>query len=228
MYDKQTCHICGQVAGDRSRDLISQVLGDREYKRRAVLESESFIVFPSIGPLITGHVLICPKAHVEGIAEIIGKLAKDYAEIKSATRKLLQEVYGVGVHFFEHGGPAGSERPICSVGHAHMHAVPANVDILGKLLDEGAWISLRHHEVDLPSFCGDAEYLYYETPGGESYGCLGNHAAIASQYMRRVFADALGCPEMWNWRTDPRAEQLAETANVLSAAAQRRRLGLAA
>jgi ATP adenylyltransferase len=224
MRDAGTCYICGQIAGNARQDLISLLLNEQRYQRRAILESENFIVFPSIGPLVLGHVLLCPKSHVCGISQSIDHLSAEYQEIKQTTVALLQDVYRSGVHCFEHGGAPASDRLICSVGHAHMHLLPATVDVLDRLQLNGRWVPLRLHERDLISFAGPCEYLFYETPTGASYGSLAASHPIESQYMRRVFADALGCPDEWNWRTHPQLAVLEKTTTSLSSAARKRNL----
>ena len=63
-----TCCICSQIDGQADGDLIARLLPEQPYVRRVLLESEGFAGLPSLGPLVPGHSLLCPRMHLLGLA----------------------------------------------------------------------------------------------------------------------------------------------------------------
>src|SRR5262245_51169034 len=118
------CCVCSQIAGLPSNDLIARLLPDRPYARRIMLETSSFAVLPSLGPLVKVHSLRCPKDHVCSLAHLNGPLCEEAIELKRRLQAALKDLYGAGVHIFEHGMAVKGDRILCSVEHAHLHFVP--------------------------------------------------------------------------------------------------------
>ena len=164
--DIQRCSICSQIAGDATGDLISKALGDRFYVRRVPFESASFAVIPSVGPVTPGHSLLCPKSHTTSIARLDEEVAAELLQFKSYLRAVLRRIFEAPVHCFEHGSGSTTRRILCTVEHAHLHFVPAGVDVLDTLLAHGTWIEILDEGLTaLQNVVGGDEYLYYENPG---------------------------------------------------------------
>src|SRR5258708_7550995 len=123
------CCICSQIRGDAANDLLAQVIVSREYVRRVALESDGFAVIPSIGPLVRGHVLLCPKIHFKSFAQIPSTLEAELDGMKKRLASLLRQTYGQRIHYFEHGSAKRAQHPMCTVEHAHLHFVPTDVEI---------------------------------------------------------------------------------------------------
>jgi diadenosine tetraphosphate (Ap4A) HIT family hydrolase len=209
-----TCCLCDQVAGRSDGDLISQLLVEASYVRRVVIETKGFAVVPSLGAIVPGHVLLCPKKHVRSYAQLFSRngtgpnwrnLIDEFFAIKAELTKVLQDVYEAPVHCFEHGSAHHSSQTICTVDHAHLHLLPANVNIVSMLLQDDMWKEASCNVIDLGKHVGTREYLYYQSPE-RLVLVAANHTSYQSQYMRRIFADAVGNSEDWNWRANPRPE----------------------
>jgi histidine triad (HIT) family protein len=84
-----------------------------------VAESEKFLAFLDIMPLVKGHVLVIPKIEVDYIFDIEDELLGDMMVFAKSVAKQLKLAYPcnrIGVSVI------GLEVP-----HAHIHLVPMNV-----------------------------------------------------------------------------------------------------
>src|SRR5262245_58804025 len=133
------CCICSQILGDATNDLVARLIDPDTYVRRVPVESESFAVIPSVGPLVEGHVLLCPKHHFKSFAQIPTGLEDEFAVMKKQLSRLLAETYGQRVHCFEHGSAKKAQQPMCTVEHAHLHFVPTNAQIWPDIQDRVEW-----------------------------------------------------------------------------------------
>ncbi len=199
------CCLCSQIAGDRENDLIATLLGAEPYVRRIAFESIHFAALPSLGPLTEGHFLLCTKAHYKSFACIPTTLDKEFLETKRNLSAVLLSEFGPPVHIFEHGAPRQGPKVLCTVDHAHLHLVPAAVDVWPLLQAAGIdWRALGATRGDLRNRVADREYLYYESPEGRAVVATSKGEGFESQLLRRVFARALGKSHDWDWRSDPR------------------------
>jgi diadenosine tetraphosphate (Ap4A) HIT family hydrolase len=180
------------------------------------METKNFVAIPSLGPLVPGHTLLCPKAHIKNMACLPQELWVEFQNIKENLSNLLGSLFHSPIHYFEHGSPPQSSRVLCTVDHAHLHLVPADVEVLDLLSQSVSWRTMQPSISSLQNaVCAD-EYLYYESPWSKAFIARGD--SFESQYMRRVFAKALGCMDDWNWRTNPRPLQVDCTFRVISEA----------
>ena len=91
-----------------------------------MFESDNFVVFPSLGQIVEGYLLIAPKKHYIGVSGIPKELYPELEEVCKKVRNKLSEVYCVPL-FFEHG-PHKESKGGCCIDHAHIHAVPVKTD----------------------------------------------------------------------------------------------------
>ncbi len=219
MNKSNQCAICCQVIGNEDGDLLAQLLNKGNgYVRRIILETEHFVVFPSVGPLKIGHIILCPKSHYTSFARLPEDLEKEYQNIKAQLRNFLNNTFKEAVHIFEHGSNVECSRIPCSVEHAHQHFVPTNVDVLDTLRNGIEWKHIQSNIASLSQGAGRSEYLFYESPNGETIMAVGKRDGFESQYIRRVFANALGKSDLWNWRIHPSPIDVEETFELLSSA----------
>jgi ATP adenylyltransferase len=208
MSEDPICHICSQIVGESSNDLIATTLGYSTNTRTALMDSERFVVFPSLGALALGHVLICPKAHVPSIASLTVEDRRELSLISHRLVKVLSETLQVPVHRFEHGTDRNSQKMICSVGHAHLHVLPSPAPS-DQVLDAYSWSEIPGGIEAISEGAGQFEYLLYVEPDGRTW--LRVHDSFESQALRRVFANAHGRPNEWNWRDYPQSKVVLET-----------------
>lgn len=208
---KAECCLCSQIAGQQSNDLIARLLPDEPYVRRVMLDTPSFAVIPSLGPLVNGHSLVCPKSHIRSFAHLGARAYDEFQSLKRAVRSKLQRLYGTGVHLFEHGMAATGNRILCTVDHAHMHFVPLPESLEIEAFEENGWTSFDGSLEHLRQLSGGREYIYYENPGGAARLLVSQHGEFESQYMRKLLANSLSRGKRWNWRENPDARSADET-----------------
>jgi hypothetical protein len=160
-------------------------------------------VIPSLGPIVDGHVLICPKEHVKSLACVPPGLDREFQEFKEHLVHVLQVLYRAPIHCFEHGSAPFTGRILCTVEHAHLHLLPADVEIWHLLESGPTWTPVQSGLSNLSGTVGDSEYLFYESPDHRTVTAFPSVGGFESQYLRRVFCEALGRESAWNWRTTP-------------------------
>jgi diadenosine tetraphosphate (Ap4A) HIT family hydrolase len=90
-------------------------------------ETDRFVVMADISPLVPGHVMIVPKAHILCYGAVEAAAWDEFAGIVNATRAIIREHYGPSV-ILEHG-TCSVDDVADHVSHAHLHIVPADIDI---------------------------------------------------------------------------------------------------
>ncbi len=90
-----------------------------------IFENNSIISFLDINPLADGHVLIVPRDHYTGLAEMPSKICSAmFACIPMLGRALLQVTGAEGFNLLiNHGSVAGQVVP-----HVHCHLIPRMPD----------------------------------------------------------------------------------------------------
>lgn len=210
------CAICCQIAGQKEGDLLAEIVGgEKGYRRRVILESEHFVVFPSVGPLQVGHVILCPKLHCPSFACLPRVFEDEYQAIRTQVSELLEATFGEEVHLFEHGTDAKCSRILCSVDHAHQHFIPTDADVWDALHSDIEWEFISLGISSLKRVTKGREYLLYHSPENPTIIAVAPKDGFESQYIRRVFADALGRSDQWNWRAHPHPLDIEETFAVL-------------
>lgn len=205
------CCFCSQLEGREANDLIAHLLSNEPYVRRVMLESPSFAVIPSLGPLVVGHSLLCPKPHLRSFAHVSDDKLAEFEQIKAVLRGVLGEIYEAEVHIFEHGMAATGERILCTVEHAHMHFLPLPQTFKADGAGNHEWTVFDGSLAELRRITGGREYILYETPDGLSRLLTEGATPFESQYMRKVIAEGLGRAIHWNWREAPNPRAAHET-----------------
>ena len=118
---EESCDYCKEF------ELESLVLNQRDYGNRIILESENYVVFPALGPIVPGNLLITSKAHYVGMTAIPQSLYEELEDLKERVRKKITEKYEAPF-FFEHGEVSEKKRAACCIDHAHLQVIPAGVD----------------------------------------------------------------------------------------------------
>jgi diadenosine tetraphosphate (Ap4A) HIT family hydrolase len=204
------CPFCRELQGGELPDFC-----DANIDSRILHETDRFVVIPDISPLIPGHVMIVPKAHILCFGAVDDTARDEFSCIVNATRTILREYYGPSV-LLEHG--TSSLDPVADhVTHAHLHVVPAAIDIRDSLRNFNtttiASISDLSHWA-----ARDAEYIYFESCAGERF-VADRIVGIKRLFFRREIARQIGIPDpLWDWRQHILTDNLRSTVATLRAA----------
>ncbi|HII71232.1 TPA: HIT family protein [Candidatus Woesearchaeota archaeon] len=177
---------------------------------RTVLETENFRVFPTLGQIVEGYLLVAPKEHYASVGALPDEMYGELEEVKDRIDLRIRREYCPPI-WIEHGGLGQT------VFHAHLHAVPfpPERDIYERYSKDFPEAMRIHGFRDLKRVWNErGHYLFYEINGFQ----FAFVTKIVPMYARLVIADELGVPERGNWRTMDREldeRMIAETVRKL-------------
>ena len=169
---------------------------ERDIIKRTILETEHFRVFPTLGQIVEGYILIAPKEHQPCIGALPDSELVEFEGLKDEVGRRIQRAYGNHI-FFEHGVIGQT------ILHAHMHAMPFPFehDLFNLYFRQfPRYKKLGKFNEIKDVWKKEGVYLYYEI--NEHKFAFFTH--IVPQYARITVAAALGVPERANWRAMPR------------------------
>ena len=179
---------------------------------RSVLLTEKFRVFPSLGQISEGHVLITPLEHYTAMADLPTAMMVELESICRNVRKALVQAYKQCV-FFEHG-TRSTESGGCGIYHAHMHAVPIKADLVRETLQQRFTLMTIDSLSKLPTAVpADRSYLFFEDINAKPFVAVADY--LPSQYMRKLLSDSIG-KSNWDWRETELEPELLRTFETLS------------
>jgi ATP adenylyltransferase len=184
-----------------------------DYGNRILFESDNFIVFPTIGQLVEGYLLITSKQHHISIGALPAELYEELERVKSKVKEVLRTTYGNPL-FFEHGPATRRKKGGCCIDHAHLHAVPVNLKLSDSLSDEFKGRRIRSFEKIKDKHIKGEPYFFVEENDG-TMRIFDIPAVVPSQYIRKLIAMKLDEPDIWDWKEHPRMELLSNTINKI-------------
>lgn len=174
-----------------------------------IFESENFYVSPALGQIVEGYLLINTKEHYIGLSHIPKELFLELKEVQDEVKEVLSQHYTKPI-FFEHGCVSETKRGGCCIVHAHLHAVPFEIDILEDIAK-----NFRPRRIgDISELVSQSErcvaYFYYENQIGEKY-IFELKEPAPPQYIRQIIAVRAKKPDKWDWREFPEWDRLHNT-----------------
>jgi len=158
----------------------------KEETDRILYESKNFIVFPSLGQIVEGYLLIVPKKHYISMGDVPAKLYPELKLVYNKVREVLLKNYENPI-FFEHGPISQTKRGGCCIDHAHFHAVPIKVDLLIELSNNFKCKKIKSFLDIKKQFLTKTSYFYYESNLKEKY-LFEIPDITPSQYIRQLIA----------------------------------------
>ena len=168
-------------------------------KNRILYETKNFIVFPTVGQIVEGYLLIASKKHFLGMGQIPKRQYSELNFICKKVRNILTEEYTSPL-FFEHGVISEVKKGGCCITHAHFHAIPVKIDILHELVNHFEYQRIKSLDSLKKQFDKGIPYFFYESNYGERY-LFEIPEIVPSQYIRKVIAVKIGKPERWDWKS---------------------------
>jgi len=204
------CPFCRELQSGRLPDFC-----DAEIDSRILHETNRFVVLPDISPLVPGHVMIVPKAHILCYGAIEATAWDEFLGIVNAARAIIKQYYGPPV-ILEHG--TSPLAPVADhVTHAHLHIVPADIDIRDSFLNFNTTTIASLS--DLSHWAArNEEYLYFESCAGERM-VADRIVNIKRLFIRSEVARRIGIPDpLWDWRRHILSDNLRSTVKTLRTA----------
>lgn len=201
------CPFCRELQSGKLPDFC-----DAGIDSRILHETNRFVVMADISPLVPGHVMIVPKDHILCYGAIHDTAWDEFLGIVKATRTILEEHYGPSV-ILEHG-TSSLEDVADHVSHAHLHIVPAAIDIRDSLVhfNTRTIASLT----DLSHWAArDEAYIYFESCAGERI-VADRIVDLKRLFFRSEIATRIGLPDpLWDWRRHILSDNLRSTVDTL-------------
>lgn len=190
------CRFCGYLSGERSKKIIDSPW----------LQSKDYGALVSIGTLVPGWTLVCPKQHCLNMSTHYQN--SEFWSFANEVEQILSKQYGP-VAVFEHGAFSENSATSCGTGHAHMHFVPLNFALfLAALEFDGGKTWIASSASDVERLSAGKEYLFVADSFKDSqktgHLCILNNST--SQFFRKVIADRLGIPELFDYKVNQMLE----------------------
>lgn len=183
-----------------------------------LFESPNFVVFPSIGAIIEGWLLIAPRKHYLCMAALDAFLLDELSLLSRFVSFAVRDCFGPPA-VFEHGPALASQAVGCGVDHAHFHIVPTDCDLIGGLHSVFAeplqWQRAKGIQDAAILHKAVSSYLYAEQPLGQAF--LTTHPRLGSQLFRKVIAAHVGRHPFYDWRLFPEEDNARSTVQKLQA-----------
>lgn len=162
-------------------------------------ENEYFYAKAALGHFVSGYMLIVSKEHLISYSILPPDLFPLLDQFTTTVVKKINRITGEGVMIFEHGSISRPQRAGSCIDHAHLHLFPTGNIMVPTLLKQFSFGQIQLHQEITRFHVGEVPYLYLEEPNGRKYVA---HAPenLPNQLIRRVATDALGCPNLWDWR----------------------------
>jgi ATP adenylyltransferase len=195
MPDSKICALCNAVAD-------ATLFPDPFLFNSKLYETPRFVVLPSLGPLMPGHIMIVSKEHYLSLASMGQDAVNEYDELAAYLRNgpFLQ---GSNALEAEHGSTLEDKAGACVV-HAHVHLMPR----MGKFMDEfKRKLSVRNEANLLELGPTHVPYIYVRAESGH---LLFDAHGLPSQSIRRILCDVLDRDDT-DWTQSPRLDWVKET-----------------
>ena len=170
-------------------------------------ESENFYAKAALGHFVFGYTLIISKDHLFSFANLPEHL---FPELETFRDNVLEKLHNICQHpinIMEHGAISRCQRGGACIDHAHLHLMPLAADLYPILIKKFSFSELASirelrcfKEAQIP-------YLYYQREGFRGHGVQLSQD-VPSQLLRRIACQAMGQPELWDWRDKPLRDPL--------------------
>jgi ubiquinone/menaquinone biosynthesis C-methylase UbiE/diadenosine tetraphosphate (Ap4A) HIT family hydrolase len=199
----QICDLCREVllGGTAVTGAYLEPTGIEPYSR-LIFRTSVVDVLAGLGSMVPGYVLLLPRRHVRSMGELAVPEMTHVFELAWRMRDRISEVFGGDVVLVEHGssGHHRSASGAC-IDHAHIHLFP-----LSPGADPGQFMVPNSHPISGISELSSIAQLgknYYFCAFGRFAGYVAVEPRLESQQARRVWAEALGMRDEWDWAAFP-------------------------
>lgn len=169
---------------------------------QTILETDNFVVVPTLGSIVPGWVLIVPKLHILNMAEISSSYELELEHLLTESREFLTSCFGEPI-LFEHGPSRAGSLSGCGIDHAHLHMVSLELDIQREFENSQfaglSWSCLGKNI--LPSqllMPHGMDYLYFQNTNRGAF--IAEVECPTSQFFRKVIARGIGLPDHFDYK----------------------------
>ena len=174
MPKKQFCALCVAVSEAMSR-------AETPVHNKRLLETSQFIVLPSVGPLVPGHVMVVSKGHFASLASMGVDGIREYESVAGRLRgaPFLRDGNALET---EHGSAEDDKAGACVI-HTHVHWIPGMGQFWGEF---GEGLALRPEKCLQEVGVSGGAYIFARARGGQAFF---EARGLRSQTIRRILCD---------------------------------------
>lgn len=185
---------------------------------RIIEQTKNFCAFVTKGPLALGHLLIATNEHFLSMATV----PREYFPELRNLREDLGARLTAAFHFpqtilFEHGPSKHDLKGGCCVDHAHMHIMPVHLPstrVVRKIKEAlGDYKTFESYGEFGELADEDTAYAFFEFDGIKYFFEITKQ--MPSQFVRQIIGKYVGREYTWDWRQNPRIEDIIETVERL-------------
>ncbi len=175
---------------------------------RKLLETERFVVIPSIGPLVPGHVMVVSKLHSPSLASTGMDAISEY-DLLSARLRNAPLLRGAEPLEAEHGSTADDKAGACVI-HTHVHWLPA----MGRYWEEfNGRLSPRPETSLLEVGRNGGPYIFARSGSAQA---IFQATGLPSQTIRRILCELMERDDT-DWTQALRPDWVEETVKAWQA-----------
>lgn len=207
-----SCSFCNEISKIDDNNLFKKIFKDEEIENRIILETDNFVVLPTIGAFVKGYLLIVTKKHYTSMAQISKEELNELNCVIKTCKNLISDKLDKKSILFEHGSIPACRASGACVDHAHLHIVPSNINIDNNLKKYDVNICKIENLKYLTEKFANYPYLYYQNIYNEEY--LVKSDCVPSQFFRQVLCSAFDMLEHWDWRKNYEVDNIKETLKI--------------
>lgn len=192
------CPLCGAVQGP---DMPS---GNRELQNTVLKQTNRFVVLPSVGPVLPGHVMVVSREHLPSLASMGREALAEY-EALACELAARAPFSTAGVLEAEHG-PTEDEKAGACVIHTHVHWIPSVAEH-AQMFDGILEVLIEGEDIrDIAS----VNFPYIFVRGNLGKVRVYKGSGLPSQAIRRKLCEELGRDDI-DWKQALRRNWIEQT-----------------
>ena len=177
-----------------------------------------------LGPIIPGYSVVAPRKHIPSGADVGGAELDKFLEFTLGVRRKLSRLYGSCL-MTEHGrlpvcvDVSGTTDPHCF--HAHFLLFPGAPTVEQQAVEAFAKVDKFESLTEALRAASSYDEYFLLSPSEDNFMVMARPGKLMRQFARYLVADALGQPELANWRRYPLEETAKSVAGHLRSKFQR-------
>lgn len=185
----------------------------KEEKNVILYEDDLILITQATGSPVRGYLMIVPKKHINGFAELTKKELKYVEKIIKKIKSIYKKHFNIDSILLEHGSIEEGRHPQ-SIVHAHLHLIPFNfTDEIEDELMENLKLKPMNCFEDI-KINQKSDYWFYCSSTGKFYQSANILSAPRSIFMNLI-AKQIGLPLPYEWRiSKTKDEYITEIINI--------------
>ncbi len=196
----RNCRFCTEIESFKD-SIFNQVYAFKSLENRIVLQSNNFIVIPSLAQLIPYSYMIIPKEHIETTAEVNSEYYSELLDLASKVESKLNR----NCILFEHGAGLFTGSG-CGIYHAHVHIIPIKSNFRVSELLGVKYFNFDDFTEMMEMLRTSNNYVFYRDSKGKYYCKIHENSdesdlfIFQSQFLRKWIISKFNLNKEWDWK----------------------------